>query len=312
MADFALNHVPFGLRERDQAIVDVYAVHRGRACGCICPSCRTPLIARHGEEKAWHFAHASRNVYDRTVQECDFSFYVSVRLMARQLIGSKLTLALPEYRDRVSQYVDVLHETRELDYVITKGKAIQLEQVEVETRFAKAAVDLKGRVGDFEFVVYLVHPGRLVPPELEALDGIKAGVIAIDLRNLAGVFAQLTGGERTYSDALADFLGNDLASKRWVYHPRRAALHKDAEGKLEQSIAREIEDPRRYSGLGSGLPTDKGHLVGASQIIAAREVKCECLFCGQRWDGREPGVNECPRCRTHLGTRILPSGLRFE
>lgn len=221
MAEFGLNHISFGLRERDEAIVDVYAVQRGRACGCICPSCRTPLIARPGEEKACHFAHASRNVYDRTVQECDFSFYVSVRLMARQLIGSKLTLALPEYRDRVSRYVGVLHETRELDYVITAGKAIQLEQVEVETRFAKAAVDLKGRVGDFEFVVYLAHPGRLVPRELEALEGVKAGVIAIDLRSLAGVFAQLTGGERTYSDALADFLRNDLASKRWVYRVSR-------------------------------------------------------------------------------------------
>ena len=85
MAEFGLNHIPFGLRESDGAIIDVYAVQRG--CGCICPSCQTPLIARQGEEKVWHFAHASRNVYDRTVQECDFSFCVSVRFMARQLIG---------------------------------------------------------------------------------------------------------------------------------------------------------------------------------------------------------------------------------
>jgi len=59
MADFGLNHIPFGLRENDKAIVDVYEVKRGRECGCICPSCRTPLIARQGEEKVWHFAHAS-------------------------------------------------------------------------------------------------------------------------------------------------------------------------------------------------------------------------------------------------------------
>lgn len=96
MAEFGLNHIPFGLRESDGAIIDAYAVSRGRRCGCICPSCQTPLIARQGEEKVWHFAYASRNVYDRTAQECDFSFYVSVRLMAWQLIGSALTLALRE------------------------------------------------------------------------------------------------------------------------------------------------------------------------------------------------------------------------
>jgi len=97
MAEFGLNHIPFGLRESDGAIIDVHAVPRGRGCGCICPSCRTPLVARQGREKVWHFAHASRNVYERTAQECDYSFYVSVRLMARQLIGSDLVLALPEY-----------------------------------------------------------------------------------------------------------------------------------------------------------------------------------------------------------------------
>lgn len=99
MAEFGLNHIPFGLRESDGAIIDVYAVQRGRGCGCICPSCQTPLIARQGEEKVWHFAHASRNVYDRTAQECDFSFYVSVRFMARQLIGLPRGLLLLDGRN---------------------------------------------------------------------------------------------------------------------------------------------------------------------------------------------------------------------
>jgi hypothetical protein len=58
--------------------------------------------------------------------------------------------------------------------------------------FTQVAVDLKGRVGDFEFVVYLVHPGRQVPPELEALDGAKVGLVAIELHSLGRVFARAT------------------------------------------------------------------------------------------------------------------------
>lgn len=32
-------------------------VERGAACGCRCPECNSPLIAKQGNEKEWHFAH---------------------------------------------------------------------------------------------------------------------------------------------------------------------------------------------------------------------------------------------------------------
>jgi hypothetical protein len=299
------NHIPFGLRESDESIVDVYAVKRGRACGCVCPSCRTPLIARQGEEKVWHFAHASRDVYDRTTQECDFSFYVSVRLMARQLIGSRLTLALPDYRNRVTQYVEDLHQTRTLDYLVTEARSVELEHVEVETWFADVAVDVKGKVGDFDFVVYLIHPGRAVPTELESLDGAKAGVIAIDLQGMAGALARVKEAGGTYAQALGEFLAKNIGSKRWVYHPRNAMMRQKAEAELAESVAREVDEMRHRLSVGKALPTQRGPLLAATKIKATRQVRCECLFCGSKWDGHDPGLNNCPKCRTHLGTRIL-------
>lgn len=32
-------------------------VPRGVACGCFCPTCRSPLVAKQGEKNSWHFAH---------------------------------------------------------------------------------------------------------------------------------------------------------------------------------------------------------------------------------------------------------------
>lgn len=32
-------------------------VARGAACGCFCPVCSAPLVAKHGDELEWHFAH---------------------------------------------------------------------------------------------------------------------------------------------------------------------------------------------------------------------------------------------------------------
>jgi hypothetical protein len=76
--------------------------------------------------------------------------------------------------------------------LVTEARSIELEHVEVETRFADVAVDVKGKVGDFDFVVYLVHPGRAVPTELESLDGAKAGIMAIDLQGMAGALARVS------------------------------------------------------------------------------------------------------------------------
>ena len=305
MTGLGLNQIPFGLRESDGTIIDVHAVPRGRDCGCICPSCRTPLIARQGGEKVWHFAHASRAVFDRTAQECDFSFYVSIRLMARQLIGSELTLVLPDYRGGVSRDVPALDKECRSEYLVTKGRAIQLERVQVETRFADVAVDLKGWVGDFEFVVYLIHPGREVPPELKTLEGVRAGVVAIDLRRLVTVFPKVATGESTYARTLAEFLRNDLGSKRWIYHPRQGEWRKEAEEKLAESIAQEKEAMRQHLGLRSGRDAQTGPAGGNSIQKMTKRVRCECQMCLNQWDGQEPGLNTCPTCRTHLYTRIL-------
>jgi hypothetical protein len=99
--ELSLHRIPFGERYADGELVDVHSVERGAKCRCRCPSFKTRLIARQGEEKAWHFAHDTRGNPGRTEDACEYSFYVSVRLMARQVIGTALTLALPEYRGRV-------------------------------------------------------------------------------------------------------------------------------------------------------------------------------------------------------------------
>ena len=90
-----LTLVPFAMRESDRALVDVSQVPRGGASGCVCPSCHTPLIARRGEVNVWHFAHATRANYAQTTDRCDYSFFVSVRMMARQIMGGSQTIALP-------------------------------------------------------------------------------------------------------------------------------------------------------------------------------------------------------------------------
>ena len=41
-------------------MVHVDSVPRGIQCGCICPYCKEPLVAKHGDIKEHHFVHHSQ------------------------------------------------------------------------------------------------------------------------------------------------------------------------------------------------------------------------------------------------------------
>lgn len=89
------NLIPFGLESITGQLIDVDSVQSGKSCGCVCPCCKTPLVAKKGDIKEWHFAHHTRGTYSETQDSCEYSFHLSVRMMARQLIKNELQLELP-------------------------------------------------------------------------------------------------------------------------------------------------------------------------------------------------------------------------
>ena len=69
-------------------------VARGAACGCFCAECKSPVVAKHGEDHVWHFAHEAS-------QERPQCLPGSVNLLRRLAIETLLradTFALPECR----------------------------------------------------------------------------------------------------------------------------------------------------------------------------------------------------------------------
>lgn len=299
------NRIPFGLDSDDERIVDVVDVPRGAKCGCVCPSCRTPLVARQGDEKEWHFAHISRRVYESTKNACQYSFYISVRLMARQLIGDEITLRLPAYRGTVTRHDDRRGYPLSESFLVTEPKEVVISNVEVETRFAGVPVDIVGQINNFRFVVYFTHPGRSVPPELESTHDDRSGVIAISLDALQKtMFSKKTDRRGSYKTALIEFLTNDLSSKQWIYHPRYQRCHQQALQKLEAKAAsaaasRIARGPQRSTPSNAhGL-----HEFDAStspRKADGRRVLFECVVCNSQWEGWEPSGSTCPRCDTHL------------
>lgn len=74
--------IPFAYSKIHKKLVDVSEVPRGLSCNCICPSCGMRLQARQGEINEHHFSH-----YDKAEIACLYSYWVSIKDMAKQILG---------------------------------------------------------------------------------------------------------------------------------------------------------------------------------------------------------------------------------
>lgn len=78
----------FGFNEFNQ-LVHVKEVERGLACHCRCVVCGEPLIARQGEVRHYHFAHASNR------EPCESNHETLLHRYAKQLIVDAMGLVVP-------------------------------------------------------------------------------------------------------------------------------------------------------------------------------------------------------------------------
>lgn len=297
-----LTLIPFGLRKDDGIFVDVSHVEKGLKCGCICPSCKTPLIARKGEVNQWHFAHASRSVYDQTDKECEYSFFVSVRLMARQVIGDSLEIKLPAYEDTASLPVKETRDRLTEKFIVTNKKIVRITNIEIEKQVFGVSVDVYGNVGGYPFVLYFTHPGRDIPIQLGSLEAEKCGVVAVSLQNTYSLFMSDENVGQSYLDKLRIFLAEDTESKRWIYHPRHSEIQARIMLTLEE---RRKELLQHLNEVGSSEPgvdlyPDSRSAVKIEGEYKRREVKYYCVMCNSTWTGVEPGCTPCPKCNTHI------------
>ncbi|WP_133478255.1 hypothetical protein [Cognatilysobacter segetis] len=84
--------VPFGLR--DGQMHGVEDVPTGKACGCICPECNSPLIAKNaGLKQQHHFSHQAGYGSDACRE-------TAIHLIAKQILVRARQLLLPEWKRR--------------------------------------------------------------------------------------------------------------------------------------------------------------------------------------------------------------------
>ncbi|MDD5540967.1 MAG: hypothetical protein PHG61_09780 [Candidatus Marinimicrobia bacterium] len=62
--------------EKDGFLRHVSQVEKSLACGCVCPVCRTPVVARKGARKRHHCGVATGNAYLRQLKRYEQRLFV--------------------------------------------------------------------------------------------------------------------------------------------------------------------------------------------------------------------------------------------
>jgi hypothetical protein len=296
-----LTLIPFGLSLVNNTLVDVYEVASGKNCGCICPSCKLPLIARHGTVKVWHFAHDTRDMPRHLIKECNYSFFVSIRMMARQLISGNLEIRLPACGGVCTELVSVAGEEISVPFQASHAQTIKLSEVVTDAAVSGVWVDILGNIKGHTFALFFTYPGRSVPTRLRRPDTEKLGIVALSLQPLLSRFKQKDGSTETYKSILTRYISEETIAKSWVYHPRFRQRQEIAQAtarreacKISSAIPLPVRPVRRYSGTPAKPAVDRQHAKAVKRRPLMR--KLNCLLCGRSWEAPDQPDLRCPGC----------------
>ncbi|TAM50786.1 MAG: hypothetical protein EPN72_10275 [Nevskiaceae bacterium] len=279
------NLVPFGLDGSSGEIISVEACDSGRT-RYVCPDCKTPLIARKGNVRTWHFAHACQDIDDPRYVPCTAPFFSSLCSAARSYAESAANLSM-----KLAAYQDILQvrfddgATLEQEYTVTNSRRVLLEHIHTGVSLYGVSFDLAGEVQGVQFCVYLTHPGRSFPAgSLQVPDDARFGAIEIhfdeSFKKRFWHIARETGHlKQQVIEALADPARH--ASMKWLYHARKAKRSRD----LRERLLHQHE----------------------AEVGRRKTQRYRCFNCTYEWVGEE--LPACPNC--HVGALYI-SRLRPE
>lgn len=190
--------------DRNGTLVRIEDVERGLACGCTCPACGEPLVAKKGSgKKIPHFAHHSD-------KNCEYAYETSLHLAAKSILENAKKLVIPPL------YLQFPYSTKK-SLLIHDAKEICIDSVELEKRIGEIVPDVVVYAAGSKLLVeiFVTHS---VSDKLEKIKAAGISTIEIDLSDV----------DRDISmEDLEALLLEDSPQKQWVYSAQEAKKYKD-------------------------------------------------------------------------------------
>ncbi len=299
--------IPFGIHRESGDIVEPEDAAKGRACDCLCPGCKAPLLSRHPRVNRYHFAHDSKHESAKPEQTCPFSSTVAVAMMIRHL-APKLTgqvIQTPTYRLPL-QFDCCLSYSPPV--LISQSAKVVIDQASANYSDKSLHFDLCLKVGDYTILVDLVYKGKpSVTLQAAKLNAARAGVLELDCGRFS-IASLKADRSRRFSEAVIDFVLKD-SFRVWRYHPRQDAMLNTAREKHRCRPRQKMHYPdqslRSVAGHKKYRAKDRVRQKPVEKPVEKPVIVASyfCVLCNAEWVHWSNQAMECPGCHSHLCSR---------
>ena len=198
----------YGLDE-NVTLIHVNDVIQGKACKCVCPHCGAELVARQGNKKQWHFAHANG-------ADCKGARMTALHMLAQEIIKEEKKIRTPRYEDA---------------YYTKESKIITFDKVQLEEQVTT------GNINRRPDCIGILN-GNALWIEIKVTHEVDAAKVQ-DIKNENVICMEID-----LSDMLAEDYSKESITKRlvessknrnWINYPQLFKLNAEArEAKAKQ------------------------------------------------------------------------------
>lgn len=211
------NKIPFGLNPDTNRLIHIEEAERGQNCGCICPHCRLPLVARKGEVREHYFAHKAG--------VCPHAHETAIHYYIKEVIEKHKLIVLPKR-----------------DILLDSCKA-KIEKVEIETRYGEVVPDIVIWVsGKPIFVeVCVTHP--VDENKLDKIKKMAVDTVEIDIRKSKAHIDFYNFDKRKVENLVI----HTVIFKKWLYtdEMEKRQAHEEMIEKQERERKEKLEEERK-------------------------------------------------------------------
>jgi hypothetical protein len=183
---------PYGLR--NGVLTHIDDVSRGLACECVCPACDAKLVARKGQQRIPHFAHARG-------EQCSYGLETGLHLAAKEILNEKREIVLPPVLLRSNCFSK---STK-----LAEEKRYKLDEVILEKKIGKIIPDVIGYVQEHPVLIEICVTHPVDFKKLCRIKDLGYSAIEIDLSNIS----------RNLSRSELEYLIIEPGShKKWIHN----------------------------------------------------------------------------------------------
>lgn len=253
--------------DKNGRIRSVDEVSRGMACDCVCPCCGEPVIARQGEIREWHFAHASG-------ADCDGGAEGALHAAAKQVLVESGGMAIPA---RCVTATASLPDGRQGTAEAGCPEAwIDFGTIETERKVGDLRPDIVATVGTDVLFIEVAVTHFIDHAKAQKIESLGFPTLEIDLANLHR--------EKWTWEALFEVVVESVAEKRWISPMAGKALYDEANNAaIQAALALPCPAP---------VPTPHQKPPRTRFMIGGRIVDLiEFPFGIGLWNSYDPSVN---------------------